>query len=383
MFDLEKKLRFYEDQDVMAIEFKWFSPVAYFYLFFTIIWNVFLLFWYSLALGGGAPIVFVLFPLIHVAVGLYLIYFTTCQFINKTNIEIDDDYLTIRHSPIPWWQRNVEIPTSQINQLYVKEDKSQNKDGVTSYSYSLRAKLNDNTDKEILSVTGVENTQMLEIEAQLERFIGIIDQPVKGEYQKDGTTTVLIEPRRQRRDFTDSPLGPFYFSEKGELFNLKEEEVKVLSITQFDWNDGNSDKLLQLANESGKERLIYFDQNKAILSVFLEETLSLVAVGSINFQKNDPSKFFEIAGELFRLNDYKKGINFIVGVAQHIEVEQWIYLSEDKQSNIRVINNNGVIHYYKGTKLQAADFEDTLDLNAPPIQDIEIQKPNWKDEDLV
>ena len=112
-----------------------------------------------------------------------------------------------------------------------------------NYSYSLRAKLNDNTDKEILSVDGVENTQMLEIEEQLERFIGIIDRPVKGEYQKNREETHIVEPRRQRRDFTDSPLSTFYFSEKGDLFSLKEEEVKVLSVTQYDWNDGNSDKL--------------------------------------------------------------------------------------------------------------------------------------------
>jgi len=383
MFDLEKKLRFYEDQDFMAIEFKWFSPIAYFYLFFTIAWNTFLVFWYSMALGAGAfSILFLLFPLIHVAVGLGLIYFTTCQFLNKTNIIIDDNYLTIRHSPVPWWRGNVEIPTENINQLYVKEDKSQSKNGTT-YSYSLRAKLNDNTDKEILAVTGVEDTQMLEIEENLERFMGINDRPVKGEYHENQKSTVVIEPRRQRRDFTESPLGVFYFSEKGERFNLKEEEVKVLSITQYDWNDGNSDKLLQLSDENGEEILMYFDQNTAILNVFLEESLSLVEIGSINFLKNEPPKSIEVAGEPFQLSQYKTGMNFILGQAQQMHVEQWIYLSEDKQTNIRVINNNGVIHYYKGTKLEASDFEDSLDLKPPPIEDIQYDNPDWKDEDLV
>jgi hypothetical protein len=383
MLNLEKKLKFYEDQDFMAIEFKWYTPVAFFFLFFTIIWNAFLLFWYSMAFAGGAPIIFVLFPLIHVAVGLGLIYFTTCQFLNKTNIEIDDEYLSIRHSPIPWWRGNVEIPTDDINQLYVKEDKSQSKNG-TSYTYSLRAKLKDNSDKEILSVTGVESTQMLEIEENLERFIGINDRPVKGEYQKDRTASNFVEPRRQRRDFTNSPLVNYYFLEKGALFNLKEAAVKVLSVTQFDWNDGNSDKLLQLSDKNGEEKLMYFDQNKAILDVFQEETLSLEDIGSITFQKNDPPQYFEIRGSLFRLSHYKKGLNFILGASQNIDVEQWIYLSKDKQTNIRVINNNGVIHYYKGTKLEVADFEDILDINAPPLPDIEYEeKPNWKDEDLV
>ena len=57
--------------------------------------------------------------------------------------------------------------------------------------------------------------------------------------------------------------------------------------------------------------------------------------------------------------------------------------TEDKQTNIRVIDINGVIHYYKGIKLQVSDFEDTLDLKPPPTEDIEYDKPDWKDEDLA
>ena len=135
MIDFEKKLRFYEDQDVMAIEFKWYTAAAFFYLFFTVIWNVFLMFWYSMAFFSGAPIVFILFPLLHVAVGLYLTYYTACLFANKTNIEIDDDYLSIRHSPIPWWRGNVEIATTDINQLYVKETKTQGKNGTKLFLF--------------------------------------------------------------------------------------------------------------------------------------------------------------------------------------------------------------------------------------------------------
>ena len=382
MFDLEKKLNIYEDQNFMAIEFNWYTPVAYFFLLFTIIWNAFLLFWYSTALAGGAPIIFILFPILHVAVGLGLIYFTACQFLNKTNIEIDDNYLSIRHSPIPWWRGNVEIPSKEINQLYVKEDKSKGKNGNT-YTYSLRVKLNDNSDKEILSVTGVEDAQMLEIEQQLERFMGINDRPVKGEYHKNQHSSSIIEPRRQRRDFTDSPFGVFYFSEKGELFSLKNEKVKVLSITQFDWNDGNSDKLFQLSNENKEEKLLYFDQNKAILNAYQEESLSLVDFGSVDFLKSDPPRSIEITGVSFQLTDYKKGKKFILSSAQNVDIEQWIYFSEDKLTNIRIINNKGVIHYYRGTKLQVGDFEDTLDLNAPQKLDIEYDNPDWKEEDLV
>ena len=135
---------------------------------------------------------------------------------------------------------------------------------------------------------------------------------------------------------------------------------------------------LQLSNENGGERLLYFDQNSAILDVFLEKTLSLADIGTINFQINNPPKSLEVDGESYRLSDYKTGTKFIIGVAENIEVEEWIYISKDKKTNIRVINNKGVIHYNKGTKLQKSNFEDTLNLNRPPIQNIEYERPAGK-----
>ena len=336
-----------------------------------------------MAFAADTPIVFKLFPLIHVAVGLYLIYFTLCQFINKTNIEIDDDYLTIRHSPIPWIRGNIEIPTNEIDQLYVKESKSTNKNGTT-YSYALRAKLRNTKDKEILSVTGVENTEMLEIEEQLERFIGIVDRPVKGEYNRKPDKDAIPEPRRQHRNFTDSPLGTFYFLENGELFNLKGEELKTVSTLQYDWNDGESDKLFQFTTTEGKERLLYFDQNKALLDVFEEDLLNYSDVGTINFNKKEVPKVMVISGQSYQLMFYKKGKKFITGGVQGIEVEQWIYHSEDKQSNIRVINNDGVFKYYRGVKLSESDFEEPLDLNSLPEKNVDHERPaDWDEKDLV
>lgn len=367
----------------MAIEFKWFTPTAFFYLFFTIAWNAFLAFWYSMAIGGGAPFIFIIFPVIHVAVGIYLSYFTLCQFVNKTNIEIDESYLTIRHSPVPWWRGNVEIPTPRIDQLYVKENKSEGKNG-TSYSYALRARLIDDTDREILAVQGVENAQMLQIEEQLERFIGIADRPVKGEYAKNRSTKAMAKPRRQRRNFTDSPFGPYYFLDKGALFNLNEETLKVLSVTQYDWNDGNSDKLLQLSAEKGKEKLLYFEQNKAVLSVCQEEILPLADTTKIHFQKENPPPSINLNGISFQLHHYKTGTAFTLGTAQGVELETWTYWSEDKQSTLRITNNKGVIQYHRGTPLQLSDFEeDTLDLVPPPEKDIEYDRPSWREEDLV
>ena len=111
----DKKLEVYQDRDRLEITLKWFTPIALFLLFFTVIWNAFLVFWYSMAISGGAWIM-VLFPILHVAVGVYLTYYTLCLFFNKTFIDISGDYLTIRHTPIPWWKGNRRIPVNAIEQ---------------------------------------------------------------------------------------------------------------------------------------------------------------------------------------------------------------------------------------------------------------------------
>lgn len=381
MFNQKDRLTFYEDRDILSIQFTWYTPMAFFFLFFTIFWNTFLVFWYSMAIVGGAPLVFKLFPLIHVAVGLYLGYTTLCKFVNKTYIDIDADALHIRHAPIPWWRGNVQIPTSDLEQLYVKEVTSSNKNG-TSYNYTLRAKMMNGKDKELLSITDVGDSEMLEIEEAIEQFMGIPDRPVRGAYGNRSDNNHKRTPRRQRRDFTGSILSTYYFAQIDEVFNMGEEEVRVLSSTQYDWNDGNSDKFLQVERVKGGVQLVYFQQDRAILKAFKARELSLAPFRRYNFQKNHAPNSITFEGLTFQLSTYKIGDKFIKG--QPLKVEQWVYLSSNQLTRIRVVNNRGVMKYYKESPLQESYFNSTLDLNNSPKQQAnpEVRK-NWDDEDFV
>ncbi|HSU65877.1 MAG TPA: hypothetical protein VLJ39_03305, partial [Tepidisphaeraceae bacterium] len=81
----------------LTIHWRWFTPAALFMALFCVAWDSFLLFWYSMALHDHhVPWIMVVFPIVHVAVGIGLTYATLCAFVNTTTIELSPDALLIR-----------------------------------------------------------------------------------------------------------------------------------------------------------------------------------------------------------------------------------------------------------------------------------------------
>lgn len=157
---------------------RWYSPKFIFLVVFCAIWNGFLVTWYTLVTAGGAPLVFKLFPLIHVAVGVGLSYFTLCGFLNKTRIVVSGESLRVRHGPLPW-PGSREVPTRELAQLFTVEKISRTKNGE-SRDYQVQARTRGGGDVKLL--TGLpEVEQALFIEQQLEAYLGIRDEAVMGE----------------------------------------------------------------------------------------------------------------------------------------------------------------------------------------------------------
>ena len=134
----------------LTIQYRWFQWALFFLLFFAIAWDSFLIGWYSMFTGGGGPpgifgIVFFVFPIAHVAVGVGLTYFVVAGFLNSTVIRVADGMLSVRHGPMPW-RGNLNLPTDQIEQIYCQKKlrTSSNDDGppTTSTHYELHAVVN-------------------------------------------------------------------------------------------------------------------------------------------------------------------------------------------------------------------------------------------------
>ena len=379
---VDKNLEVYEDYRSMGITLKWFTPIAFFLLFFSFAWNGFLVFWYSMAFLGEAPWIMVLFPVLHVAVGLYLIYYTLCLFFNKTYIDIAGDYLTVKHSPIPWWRGNRRVPTNAIEQLYVSEKKSEGKNGA-QFSYQLRARLYDKTDLDILALDELSAGELQQIEEHLERFMGINDDPVKGEYGKKEDAVREERPRRPGRPFSDPILGSIYLSKEREVFDLKGEEMEIVSVTQYDWNDGNSDRAFQLLNGLKQERRVFLEQNQALLHLYQERELNIFETNLTRFQLDTPPISIVVGGREYFPTHFKTGKYFTTGVSKGLEVKQWHYATKDQHSFLRVVNFQNTVTFFLGEKLQKSDFDDTLDLDQQPPRDLETRERGWNEEDLV
>jgi DNA-directed RNA polymerase subunit RPC12/RpoP/uncharacterized membrane protein len=164
----------------LRIERRWYAWTAIFLVFFCVVWFGFLAFWYLMAFSTGAWLL-MLFPLLHVAVGLFLAYFTAALFVNTTEIVVADGVLTVRHGPLPWLG-NRQIATDALEQLYCEEHVSRSRNGTT-ITYSVRARSKDG--RMVKLVTGLpERDQAMYIEQEVERHLGIADRHVSGQVRR-------------------------------------------------------------------------------------------------------------------------------------------------------------------------------------------------------
>jgi hypothetical protein len=167
----------------LTITRRWFHWAALFLAFFTVVWNGFLVFWYAMGARTGAPLVMFLFPIVHVVVGVALAYGTLAMFLNRTVVEVGDGVLAVRHGPLPW-KPGPTVPSSNVRQVFAREDRSKGGNGSGGVSYSVHAVTKEGWRVKLLS-TVPSAEQALYVEQRVERHLGIADRAVAGELPRD------------------------------------------------------------------------------------------------------------------------------------------------------------------------------------------------------
>lgn len=160
---------------------KWRIGVVWFMVFFTIFWNLFIIGWMMAAYYSGA-IIMAAFGSLHAAIGIGLAYSTVAMLFNKTIIDITHDSLSISIGPVPWFGSKV-IRSYDIKQIYCKEhfSHSSNRSGP-SINYTVHAVLQDGSQQQVSR--NLQNSQQaLYIEQEIEKFLGIEPQHVKGAFR--------------------------------------------------------------------------------------------------------------------------------------------------------------------------------------------------------
>lgn len=345
-----ENLQVYEDVDELYIKYKW-SRIAGFAIgSFALIWNAFLFTWYGIAASSGAPLIFFLFPILHLVAGFFITHQALSMIFNHTEITVSQGQLSIEHRPIRTIKGNKNYPTADIDQFYIKQ-KTGNK-GKKSYEF--RCKMIDEEDILLISQTGMSRIRMKELEQKLERYIGIVDHPVKGEFGRSATNfskkNVLL-PRRQRK--TDLPeAARFVYSLRPkQKVTLNKETLNVRHLTQFDWKDGNTDKLIQLTDELEKERLIYLKQNRGIISAAIERELNVLETQNISFDIHQAPNKITVNGEIYVLEQLMEGKSFLSNIDGPAQANGWIYKSLDEQAYIRVTESESLLKWHEGSPI--------------------------------
>lgn len=142
-------------------------------ILFCIVWDSFLVFWYSMALGHGhVPWIMVVFPIGHLAVGIGLSYFTIASLVNKTDVNINPSMVEVRSGPFPWIG-NKSVLASDIVQVLVRERTSRQNRGV---AYSVMIAGNDRKERKLLSF--ISNKEQAEfIAVRIREILRLVPVP--------------------------------------------------------------------------------------------------------------------------------------------------------------------------------------------------------------
>jgi hypothetical protein len=178
---LPEKFKLSSSGSSLRIEWRWWSPAYIFLFLFCIAWDSFLFFWYSMALGGPAPVFFMLFPIVHVAVGVGLTYLCLAGFFNRTVVKVDNRVLRVRHGPLPW-PGNVDWSVNDLRQFFVRSQTHRGKHG-SNETFDVVAVPAEGRRRPLLKRLPSQD-QAIFVEQELERFLSIQDEPVPGEISR-------------------------------------------------------------------------------------------------------------------------------------------------------------------------------------------------------
>jgi hypothetical protein len=164
--------------DGLRLSYRWFSGKFVLLAIFCLFWDGFLFFWYGIAFTQKADSMMLIFPVIHVAIGVFLTYYTLAGFYNRTFVSVGRGTLSIEHRPIPWFG-NRTLQASEISQLYTEQIITSGKNGPR-VSYQLNVVSQEN--RKIKLLTGMDSPEAARfIERQVEDWLGIRDRRVEGE----------------------------------------------------------------------------------------------------------------------------------------------------------------------------------------------------------
>jgi len=160
--------------DAVVIRRSWRTWAVLPIFLFLIFWFGFLGFWYYHAFTSRhPPLAMLLFPLLHVAVGVGLAYFAISSLVNQTDVIVSTSRVRCVTGPLPWWG-NQDLPAADIQGVNVRERRG-NKGSV---SYALMYVDAANREHSLLSTPRLEQADF--IAASIRDILGLNEPAAQG-----------------------------------------------------------------------------------------------------------------------------------------------------------------------------------------------------------
>lgn len=176
---LPEKLELFHRGSHIEIVWTWFGWQIVVMTAFAIAWDGFLVNWYLNVVPQSGNQMAMYFPLVHVAVGIGITYYVVAGWLNRTRITVGNGKVAVRHRPIPWFG-NTDIDTSNLKQLYTKENIRRSRNGNRYSTYEVRAVTRDGRNARLVSGFHTSE-QALGVEQEIEKYLGIKDVPLTTE----------------------------------------------------------------------------------------------------------------------------------------------------------------------------------------------------------
>lgn len=340
----------------LTISYRWMACQAYFLVFFCIAWDGFLVVWYSIAVSTGEVLMMV-FPVIHVAVGIGLTYYTICLFVNRTYITVNKEEIGIRFAPLPWMGAKT-VSVRDIVQFYVKEKTSRGKNG-TSYSYELWMRNKQGADKKFASGPAIQDADDAKfLEKKIEKFLGIRDYQIEGEYGGQGKATVQERPREQNIELNPTNVT-LKNLKKGDVLTYDLKPWEVVYQAQYDWSNGQTDQLYRLIPEGGGNMLLYVRHDMGVIRPWLEEKLQGNQAAFANLDPQSAPDELKFGDQIFWKQSYLTGKMFSSDNNQYVSLGQWFYTATNV--SLRIVQyEGGSVGVFTGKKAEEYEFTNIL-----------------------
>lgn len=258
--------------------------------------------------------------------GILLLLFSsasTLMFLKKGQSKVicTGDTLIIKNG-----KEEFQIKTKQITQFYLKYNSE-----LTRNSEQAKVDLilitKDNQEIDCFNGQGLPGKDCKALEENLEKFLGIEDYYVEGEYQVEGhQKDVLLETNN------------FANNENKEVISWGNNEGILNKKFQYKWNNGNSNQLIWV-DTSKQLTILYKEANQYYQQTKINKTTFLREIGLSEKATWDAiPNIFNYKDNLFEIIEEQTGY-FLSSYAEKrkISVQQKYFRSYNNEHHIRIV----------------------------------------------